>query len=154
MTKITEPGLFNDPKALNAIKKNANKAEGLQQVSDQFETMFLQMVLKSMRSASDALSSEESLVSTRQSRMYRDMHDGQLSMAMAKSGSIGIADAMVRQLSPLVGATQLGGTEHSDFIAAENKNASSLKSEDNMVADKLHHHDAFRQSLITLSEIQ
>jgi flagellar protein FlgJ len=102
MTKIETIGLTMDPTTVNAIKENGNTVEGLTQAADQFETMFLQMVLKSMRTASDALASDDSLVNSDRQRMYRDMYDGQLTMAMADKSALGIADAMVRQMSPLV----------------------------------------------------
>lgn len=127
MTKINTSGLNMDPTTLNSIKENPNKMEGLSKAADQFETLFLQMVLKSMRSASDALASEDSLVSSEKQRMYRDMYDGQLTMAMANKGGIGIADAMVRQLSPVVGDPQAP-------LVANNLNA-GLKSDSNPVAN-------------------
>ncbi|SQD78647.1 rod-binding protein [Moritella yayanosii] len=102
MTKIEITGLAMDPTTVNAIKEHGNTVEGLIQVADQFETMFLQMVLKSMRTASDALASDDSFVNSDRQRMYRDMYDGQLTMAMADKSALGIADAMVRQMSPLV----------------------------------------------------
>jgi len=141
MTKITDAGLYLDPKAINSIKENTNKAEGLEQAADQFETLFLQMVLKSMRDASDALSDEDSLVSGKQERMYRDMYDGQLTMAMINKGSIGIADAMVKQLS---------GAETAEN---ENKSDGELKSAANTVANQEVSNDAFRQPLITMNKI-
>jgi len=102
MTKIEITGLTMDPTTVNTIKENGNTVEGLTQAADQFETMFLQMVLKSMRTASDALASDDSFVNSDRQRMYRDMYDGQLTMAMADKSALGIADAMVRQMSPLV----------------------------------------------------
>ena len=160
MTKITESGIALDPKAVNSIKENANKAQGLEQAAEQFETLFLQMVLKSMRSASDALTDEESLGSSQQQRMYRDMYDGQLSMAMINKGSLGIADAMVKQLSPAVAAvdkpennqaaTQLDLPSTQPFAK---KSDISLKSELNPVANQDVSNDAFRQSLLTMNKI-
>lgn len=144
MTKITDAGIYLDPKAINSIKENTNKTEGLEQAADQFETLFLQMVLKSMRSASDALSDEESLGSSKQERMYRDMYDGQLTMAMINKGSIGIADAMVKQLS----TTVTSPPTHE----AGNKNASELKSAVNPVANQEVSSDSFRQSLIKINK--
>lgn len=167
MTKITEPGVYLDPKALNSIKENPDKAEGLAKAADQFETLFLQMVLKSMRNASDALSDEDSLVSSKQQRMYRDMYDGQLTMAMINKGSIGIADAMVEQLSPAVnsgtsGTDQPLSSQSGDQLGVQpgnqpsvqqiNKNESSLKSSENPVAKHEVSNESFRQSLIKINK--
>ncbi|WDE12108.1 rod-binding protein [Thalassomonas haliotis] len=149
MTKITDAGIYLDPKAINSIKENTNKAEGLEQAADQFETLFLQMVLKSMRSASDALSDEESLGSSKQERMYRDMYDGQLTMAMINKGSIGIADAMVKQLSP---AKQTGEAKPAEE-QRQNKSDNELKSAANTVANQEVSNDAFRQPLLQVNTI-
>ncbi|WP_281560394.1 rod-binding protein [Thalassomonas sp. RHCl1] len=149
MTKITDAGLYLDPKAINSIKENTNKTEGLEQAADQFETLFLQMVLKSMRDASDALSDEESLGSSKQERMYRDMYDGQLTMAMINKGSIGIADAMVKQLSPAENTGEITPSATPE----QNKSDDALKSAANTVANQEVSHDAFRQSLITMNKI-
>lgn len=136
---------------LNSIKENPNKAEGLAKAADQFETLFLQMVLKSMRSASDALASEDSLVNSERQRMYRDMHDGQLTMAMANKGSIGISDAMVRQLSPMVEEQQLQQTNNNLSV--------ELKSNHNPVASNEHEagsgsfsQGSFSQPLLSISK--
>ncbi|WDE05178.1 rod-binding protein [Thalassomonas viridans] len=149
MTKITDAGLYLDPKAINSIKENTNKAEGLEQAADQFETLFLQMVLKSMRDASDALSDEDTLVSSKQERMYRDMYDGQLATAMINKGSLGIADAMVKQLSSQDNAGEINPVA----AGKENKNDNALKSGTNTVANQEVSNDAFRQPLITMNKI-
>lgn len=146
MTKINISGLNIDPTALNSIKENPNKMEGLAKAADQFETMFLQMVLKSMRSASDALASEDSFVSSEKQRLYRDMYDGQLTMAMANKGGIGISDAMVRQLSPIV-ENQSSQQDVNNFDAG-------LKSDQNTVANNENEAGlgSFSQPLLNISK--
>lgn len=96
----SDPGFYQDLNSLNNIKGNPDKRAGLETVAGQFEVQFLQMVLKNMRAASDALADEDSPVSSQQQRFYRDMYDSQLSMALAKHGGIGIKDSMIRQLEP------------------------------------------------------
>jgi flagellar protein FlgJ len=63
-------------------------------VAQQFEGLFVQMVLKTMREASLG----DGLFDNDQSRMYRDMFDGQLSTTLAGNGGVGLADAIMRQL--------------------------------------------------------
>lgn len=63
-------------------------------VAQQFEGLFVQMVLKTMREASFG----DALFDSDQSRMYRDMFDGQLSTMLAGNGGIGLTDAILRQL--------------------------------------------------------
>ena len=66
----------------------------LKQVAKQFEGIFIQMMLKSMRDASMG----DEIFDSDQSQLYRDMFDKQVALDMANSKGIGIADALVRQL--------------------------------------------------------
>lgn len=67
----------------------------LKQVAKQFEGIFIQMMLKSMRDASMG----DEIFDSDQSKLYRDMFDKQVALDMANSKGIGIADSLVRQLS-------------------------------------------------------
>ena len=66
----------------------------LKQVAKQFEGIFIQMMLKSMRDASMG----DAIFDSDQSKLYRDMFDKQVALDMANSKGIGIADSLVRQL--------------------------------------------------------
>ena len=66
----------------------------LKQVAKQFEGIFIQMMLKSMRDASMG----DDIFDSDQSKLYRDMFDKQLALDMASNKGIGIADSLVRQL--------------------------------------------------------
>src|SRR5687768_1932882 len=74
-----------------ASKKTGQAA--LEAAAKQFEALFMNMMLKSMRDATP----QDSLVDSEQSRLYISMLDQQLSQSMASRG-IGLADIMVRQL--------------------------------------------------------
>ena len=67
----------------------------LKQVAKQFEGIFIQMMLKSMRDASMG----DEIFDSDQSKLYRDMFDKQVALDMASNKGIGIADSLVRQLS-------------------------------------------------------
>jgi flagellar protein FlgJ len=69
--------------------------EALREVAGQFEALFLQSMLKSMRDASmgDPIFGESD-----QLDMYQGMMDQQLSLEMASGKGIGLADMLVRQL--------------------------------------------------------
>jgi flagellar protein FlgJ len=69
-------------------------AETLKQVASQFESLFMHMMLKSMREASFG----DDLFGSEQSNFYRDMYDQQLSMTLAKKQGMGLSDVLVRQL--------------------------------------------------------
>ena len=81
---------FSDLK-LSARNKEAGAAKAAAQ---QFEGLFIQMMLKTMRAAAVMDESQHS------SNMdfYNDMHDKQISLMMAKRGGIGIANMMQHQL--------------------------------------------------------
>lgn len=84
-----------DVQAVNDLRidvKRTDKA-GLEAAAKQFEALFMNMMLKSMREAT----SQDGLMDSDQSRLYTSMLDQQLSQSMASRG-IGLADMMVRQL--------------------------------------------------------
>lgn len=85
-----------DSKGLDALRQSSkdNSPEALKAAATQFEALFMSMMLKSMRQAGG----QDGMFDNEQSRMYTSMLDQQLSQKMASRG-IGLADAMVRQLS-------------------------------------------------------
>jgi flagellar protein FlgJ len=89
-----------DPQFGLQVDKNQSQSESLQQVAEQFETLFLQMVLKNMRSASDALTGDEGMFSSNEQVMFRDMYDSQMAQAMASNSKTGLAEQIVQQFSP------------------------------------------------------
>ncbi len=90
--------LFHDPAGLSALKREATEdpAKALLPVAKQFESLYLQMMLKSMRAAVP----ESDLFSDESGKAYRDMFDNQLSVNLAEQGGIGLAKVMVKQLTP------------------------------------------------------
>jgi flagellar protein FlgJ len=95
-TDMSEQLAF-DSKSLNALRHSAkdNSAESIKAAATQFEALFVNMMLKSMRQAGGG---EGGMFDNEQSRMYTSMMDQQISQKMASRG-IGLADAMVRQLT-------------------------------------------------------
>lgn len=71
-----------------------NGGEVDSEVIQQFEALFLQQMLKSMRTASLA----EGLFQSDQSEFYRDMYDQQVATDLAKQELLGIANLINRQL--------------------------------------------------------
>jgi len=92
------PPMALDPQALSGLKRAAKDGpqspETLRQVAQQFEALFMQMMLKSMREASLG----DDLFGSEQGNFYRDLYDQQLSMTLAKRQGIGLAEVLVRQL--------------------------------------------------------
>lgn len=89
---------YNDLHGLNEVraKARANDPEALKVVAQQFESMFINMVLKSMREATDVMASD--MFDSNETRFYRDMHDQQLSLTLSQQGGYGLADTLYDQL--------------------------------------------------------
>lgn len=90
----------HDLGSINTMREAiASGDEGvLKEAAQQFEAIFVQMMLKSMRKAQDALADENSPFNSQQVKFYRDMHDQQLANDLASGGGMGLADLIVKQL--------------------------------------------------------
>lgn len=127
--------LYHDNSALAKIKLSSDQQSALKEVAGQFEAIFLQLVLRQMRSSSDVLADEDSPFSSQQYGVFRDMHDGQLAIEMAGKQNAGIAEMLVQQLGSSVAAAN-------DGQMAKNTEA---RSRDHTLQD-LNHHDTVNQS--------
>jgi peptidoglycan hydrolase flgJ len=76
------------------------QAKKLREACEGFEAMFLSMMYKQMR----ATVPESGLFGKKSNaiKIFEDMRDTELMNAAAKSGGIGLADMMYKQLSPTV----------------------------------------------------
>jgi flagellar protein FlgJ len=94
-------GLAVDPHALGGLRARAAKDPGaaLEETARQFETLFLDMMLKSMRSAAPG----DSLFDSSETKIFTGLLDHEFARKFASQGGIGLADMMVRQLSQLRG---------------------------------------------------
>ncbi|MEQ1599554.1 MAG: flagellar assembly peptidoglycan hydrolase FlgJ [Methylotenera sp.] len=86
-----------DANSLNNLKQAAKESspEAIKAVSKQFEAIFMNMMLKSMREAS---SSQDNPFDNEQSRTFTSMLDQQLSSNLSSKG-LGLADVLAKQLS-------------------------------------------------------
>jgi flagellar protein FlgJ len=91
----TNGTLALDARSLDALRLQAkqNPEQALKGVSRQFEAVFLQTLLKSMRDATP----QDGPMDSEQTRMYTSMLDQQLAQSLSAKG-IGLADFMLRQL--------------------------------------------------------
>ncbi len=89
--------VYTDFQALTRLKGQAREQspEALREVARQFEALFTQMMLKSMRQAGAA---EGGILDSDQSLFYRDMFDQQLAVTLSQQRGLGLADMIVRQL--------------------------------------------------------
>lgn len=122
MISPTNPStsLAIDAKGVESLRQSArqNSPEALQAAAKQFEALFMNMILKSMREATP----QEGLFDNDQSRMYTSMLDQQLSQNLSERG-IGLADMLVRQLSVNRNVQSLPG--ESGEMAAYHKSGSA-----------------------------
>ncbi len=85
-----------DTKSLGNLKQSAKDGspEALRGAATQFEAMFINMMMKSMREATPT----DGMTDNEQTKTFTTMLDSQLSQTMAKRG-MGLADMLVRQMS-------------------------------------------------------
>ena len=93
---------YNDLSALESIKYAKDEEARIDSVSRQFESMFVSMMLKSMRDANKAFSEGNPLNSSQQ-QFYQDMFDSQLAVSLSTSKGIGIAQVIKQQLMERLG---------------------------------------------------
>ena len=100
MTPMDASYNYNDLAGLHNITKrsNENEAEALKEVARQFESMFVKMMLKSMRDA-NAEFEKDSLFNSYETKFYRQMFDDQLALSLSQGKGIGLAETIYRQLS-------------------------------------------------------
>ena len=101
-----------DANGLNGLREAArqNSPEAIKGAAKQFEALFLNMVMKSMRDATP----QNGPFDNEQTKMFTSMLDQQLSQSLAQRG-VGLADVLTRQLSAslpkkLPDAQELEGT--------------------------------------------
>ncbi|MGR9014142.1 MAG: flagellar assembly peptidoglycan hydrolase FlgJ, partial [Gammaproteobacteria bacterium] len=97
MLNVQNADVYTDFNGLAKLKGEARKEspEALKEVAKQFESIFLNNVLKSMRQAKLA----DGAMDNDQSKFYSDMYDQQLAVHLSGSPGVGLADLIVKQLS-------------------------------------------------------
>ncbi|WDH54897.1 flagellar assembly peptidoglycan hydrolase FlgJ [Pseudomonas chlororaphis] len=111
-----DSGSYSDLNRLNQLKVgDKNSDANMRKVAQEFESLFLNEMLKSMRSATEALGKDNPL-NTPAAKQYQEMYDQQLAVSMSREGGgIGLADVLMRQMSknkstsPAAAATLPGG---------------------------------------------
>lgn len=100
---------YHDFSGLAALKKDAAQSpeEAAMPVARQFEALFVQMMLKSMRDTVP----EGGLFSESGQKMYQDMLDSQLSVSMSEHQGIGLAEVIAKQLARQQGPAEPGSAD-------------------------------------------
>ncbi len=96
-TPVSHADIYTDFQGLSALRAGArdNSEESLREIAGQFEAIFIQMMLKSMRDANLG----EGLMDSDHVKTYQSMFDQQIALDLSKRNSLGLADMMVQQLS-------------------------------------------------------
>lgn len=86
--------MYSDFNGLASLRAGAaaQKPEALAETARQFEALFVQMMLKSMRDASAVLGEDRDTT-------YEEMFDRQIAMEMTREKGMGLADVMLQQLA-------------------------------------------------------
>ena len=96
-----DSGAFTDLNRLNQFKVGGDTEQNIRKVAQEFESLFMNEMLKAMRSANAAFG-EGNFMNSNESKTYQDMHDQQLAVTLSKEGrGIGLADVLVRQMSKI-----------------------------------------------------
>lgn len=96
-TPVQNSAFYADPASLGSLKQaaKAENPQALREAARQFESLFTQMMLKSMREASFG----DSLAGSEATDFYQEMHDSQLAVEMSKGRGLGLAEMLVQQLT-------------------------------------------------------
>ena len=103
-------GFIHDIGSLDRLRQQAvngeegSEQEALKAAAKQFESIFTSMLFKSMRDANSSFKSD--MLNSQNEQFYRQMLDDQMSSELSASGSLGLADMIVAQLSAGKGTDQ------------------------------------------------
>ena len=104
MMQASQPELYMNMQQFSELKLEARQhsADAGKKAAQQFEGLFLQMMLKNMRAAAKFDDSQHSSYMD----FYTDMYDKQIAQIMSQQGGIGIAGIMQQQLDPMLSERQ------------------------------------------------
>lgn len=91
------PDIYTNINGLQGLENTEDQDAAFKEVAKQFESIFINIMLKNMRQA-NAVFEKDSLFNSNESRMYRDMYDNQMSLNLSNGKGIGLADTLYRQL--------------------------------------------------------
>mgnify|MGYP000303364200 FL=1 len=118
-------GFIHDIAGLDKLRKQAVEGDegsekaALTAAAKQFEAIFTSMLFKSMRDANSTF--ESGLMDSQNQQFYRQMMDEQMSSELSASGSLGLADMIVAQLSTGSVENQTAKARNEDFEAMMEK---------------------------------
>ncbi len=107
--ELQATGLYNEVSNLSGLKNQARTDPGkaAKEVAQQFEALFVGMMLKAMR---DAVPAGE-LFGGQQMKMYQEMFDKQIALQLSSQNSIGMAQVIEQQIAPEVSSDERASRE-------------------------------------------
>lgn len=93
--------VYNDFSGLSALRNQAKfePNSAMKEVAQQFESLFVGMMMKAMRDATP----KGGLFDSNQMEAYQDMFDKQLAVDLSASGGLGLAEMIEQQISQTMG---------------------------------------------------
>jgi flagellar protein FlgJ len=105
---MINPPVYTDFQQLDRLRyasaPGQESADTIREAATQFESLFLQMMLKAMRDSSFG----DSLMDSEQGKQYRELFDSQLAVTLSSQRSLGVADMILKQLQIEPGTTLPG----------------------------------------------
>jgi len=104
MSNVEPKVSYHDLTSLQQLKHNSGGDDdaALKQAAKQFESIFMGMLLSSMRKANEVFE-DDGVLNSQATKFYQDMYDKELSAELSERGSLGLADLLVQQLKPVKG---------------------------------------------------
>lgn len=99
VNRVESQSVYTDLSGLNSISKlgRQNTPEALHKVAQQFESVFLNIMLKAMRD-SNAVFSEGNYLSSNEMEFHQQNFDNQLSLSLSEGKGLGLADILYEQM--------------------------------------------------------
>lgn len=142
-----DSGAFTDLNRLNQFKVGGDSEQNIRKVAQEFESLFMNEMLKAMRSANAAFG-EGNFMNSNESKTYQDMYDQQLAVTLSKEGrGIGLADVLVRQMSKI----KQPSSRPNPFAQVEQPVVATSAATTDKAADKVASAEGFRDDVALLN---
>lgn len=142
-----DSGAFTDLNRLSQFKVGGDSEQNIRKVAQEFESLFMNEMLKAMRSANAAFG-EGNFMNSNESKTYQDMYDQQLAVTLSKEGrGIGLADVLVRQMSKI----KQPSSRPNPFAQVEQPVAATSAATADKTADKVASAEGFRDDVALLN---
>jgi flagellar protein FlgJ len=119
---LAPPQLYTDLSGLQQLKAlgRVDKGAALNSIAHQFESMMVQMMMKSMREANSSFADGD-MTSSSEEKFYQEMFDSQLSLSVSRGRGMGIAAAFMRQFQSRLDPVAAGAdaARPADFSAQD-----------------------------------